>query len=54
MKQYSVLEEIHFKFSHFTKKNLVALPEYNLKYTKDSQHTLNSLCVYRVELLRYK
>lgn len=34
--------------------NFEALPQYNLKYTKDPQHTLNILCVYRVELLRYK
>lgn len=42
MKQYSLLEDIHFKFSSFPKKNLVALPKYNLKYTKDPQHTLNT------------
>lgn len=51
MKQYSLLEDTHFRFSIFTiKKNLEALPEYNLKNTKNPQHTLNSLCVYRVEL----
>lgn len=54
MQKYSLLEDIHFKFSSFTKMNFEALPQYNLKYTKDPQHTLNILCVYRVELLRYK
>lgn len=50
MNQYSLLEDTHFKFSSFPKKNLETLPEYNLKNTKNPQHTLNSLCVCRVEL----